>query len=396
MSFDLPDIPTEKLIVNFGPSHPATHGTLRAQLELDGERIVDAQCEIGYLHRCFEKECEVRTWSQVIPYTERLNYCSALMNSIGWCLTVEKLFDVEAPPRAQAIRVVLSEFSRIIDHFVCLAAAAVDAGALTNYWYLFNYRERVYTLLEELCGARLMLNYPRVGGVAQDMPDGWLEHARALLDEMEDAILDVRGLLEKNRIFQDRMVGVGKISAERAIEYGITGPCLRACGVNYDIRKVHPYMGYDQYQFDIPLRYNGDAYDRFFIRFDECVQSARIAKQALDNMPGGDFLIRDARMALPPKAEVYGSIEGLVNHFKLIFEGIRPPKGEVYMRTEAANGELGYYVVSTGEGKPYRVHCRAPSFAHFSAYPELVRGEMVADAIVILSGLNIIAGELDR
>lgn len=396
MSFKLQDIGTEKLVVNMGPSHPVTHGTLRVQLELDGERITRAECDIGYLHRCFEKETEVRTWSQIIPYTERLNYCSALMNSIGWCLTVEKLFDVEAPPRAQAIRVVLSEISRIIDHLVCVGAAAVDCGALTNFWYLFNYREKVYSLLEEICGARLMLNYPRVGGVAADMPKGWSEHTTSLLDELDAVVKDVTGLLEKNRIFQDRLVGVGAISAERAVEYGITGPCLRATGVNYDIRKVHPYMGYEQYEFDIPRRYHGDAYDRFFIRFDEVVQSVRIIRQALASMPEGDFLLRDSRVALPPKKEVYGSIEGLVNHFKIIFEGIRPPKGEVYLSTEAANGELGFYVISTGQGKPYRVHCRAPCFAIFAAYPELVTGEMVADAVAVLGGLNIIAGELDR
>ncbi len=396
MSFKLKDLGTEKLIVNMGPAHPLTHGTLRFQIELDGERIERTECEIGYLHRCFEKEAEVRTWNQMVPYAERLNYVSPVMNSIGWCLTVEKLLDVEAPPRAQAIRVVLNEFSRIMDHLVCIGTSAVDLGALTNFWYFFNYRERIYSLLEEVCGARLMVNYPRVGGCARDLPDGWIEHARALLSDLPPVIKDVRGLLFRNRILVDRMKGIGAISGERALAYGFTGPCLRASGVAYDIRRAEPYMGYEQYDFEIPTRTNGDAFDRIFIRFDEIEQSSRIIIQALDRMPVGDVIVRDSRIALPPKSEVYGSIEGLVNHFKLIFEGIRTPKGEVYLGTEAANGELGFYIISNGEGKPYRAHCRAPCLPIFSAFPELVQNHMLADTTAVLGGLNIVAGELER
>lgn len=396
MSFKLKDIATEKMIVNIGPSHPMTHGTLRMQFELDGEHIERAALEIGYLHRCFEKEAEERTWNQIVPYCERLNYLSPVSNSIGWCLAVEKLLNIEAPPRAQAIRVILCEVNRIMDHMVCIGAAAVDLGALTNFWYLFNFRERIYSLLEEVCGARLMVNYPRVGGVVRDLPDGWVEHCRSLMNELPNVLGEVSSLLERNRILVDRLKDVGIISGERAIAYGFTGPCLRASGVSLDLRRDEPYLGYETYDFEIPTRPNGDCYDRFFIRFDEMRESQKIVMQGLDRLPQGDFLIRDSRVALPPKSEVYGSIEGLVNHFKLVFEGIRPPKGEVYSATEAVNGELGYYIVSQGEGKPYRTHCRAPCFPIFSAFPEMAKGHMVADAVAILGGINIVAGELER
>lgn len=396
MSFKLKDISTEKMIVNIGPSHPMTHGTLRLQFELDGERIDRCALEIGYLHRCFEKEAEVRTWNQIVPYTERLNYLSPMCNSIGWCLAVEKLLDVEAPARAQAIRVVLCELSRIMDHMVCIGAAAVDLGALTNFWYLFNFRERMYTLLEEVCGARLMVNYPRVGGVVRDLPEGWTQRCLDLMNDVPAVVTEVCRLLERNRIMMDRLKGIGVISGERALAYGFTGPCLRASGVDLDLRRAEPYMGYEQYDFNVPVRQGGDCYDRLFIRFDEILESVKIIRQAIDKLPKGDFLLRDSKISLPPKSEVYGSIEGLVNHFKLIFEGIRPPKGEVYLGTEAVNGELGFYIVSNGEGKPYRVHCRAPCFPIFSAFSELVVGHMVADAVAVLGGLNIVAGELER
>lgn len=396
MSFKLKDIPTEKFIVNMGPSHPVAHGTLRVQLELDGEAIANSECEIGYLHRCFEKTAEVRTWTQVIPYTERLNYVSPFMNSVGWCLAVEKLLNITAPPRAQAIRVILSEFSRIMDHMVCAATNAVDLGAITNFWYLFNYREKIYTLLEELCGSRLMVNYPRIGGVAADLPQGWLDRARQVNNNLKPVVSEVQALLKKNRIMIDRLKDVGVLSAKRSIEYGFTGPSLRASGVNYDVRKAQPYMGYETYDFEIPLKSNGDSYDRFFIRFDEIEQSVSIINQAIDKMPSGEWIVNNPKVALPPKSKVYNSIEGLVNHFKIVFEGIRPPKGQIYHATEAANGELGYYIISNGEGKAYRAHCRAPCFPIFSAFPEMVKGQMIADAVATLGTINIVAGELER
>lgn len=396
MSFKLRDIATEKMIVNIGPSHPMTHGTLRLQLELDGEKIERCALEIGYLHRCFEKEAEVRTWSQIIPYTERLNYLSPMCNSIGWCLAVEKLLDIEAPKRAQTIRVILCELSRIMDHLVCIGAAAVDLGALTNFWYLFNFREKMYSLLEEVCGARLMVNYPRVGGVVRDLPSGWVEHCKDLMLEVPALVKEVCNLLERNRIMMDRLQGIGVLSGERAIAYGFTGPCLRASGVDLDLRRDEPYLGYETYDFKVPVRTGGDCYDRLFIRFDEVMESQKLVLQALSRLQPGDFILHDSRVALPPKNEVYGSIEGLVNHFKLIFEGIRPPKGEVYHATEAVNGELGFYIISEGEGKPFRLHCRAPCYPIFSAFPELVKGHMVADAVAVLGGLNIVAGELER
>ncbi len=396
MSFKLRDICTEKLVVNMGPAHPLTHGTLRIQLELDGERIVHAQCEIGYLHRCFEKEAEYRTWTQVIPYSERLNYVSPVSNSIGWCHTIETLMDVDVPPRAQAIRVILCELNRIMDHLVCVGTSAVDVGALTNFWYFFNFRERIYSLLEEVCGARLMVNYPRIGGVVRDLPEGWTDRCMALVDALPEAVGDVRGLLEHNRILIDRLKGVGTISADRAIAYGFTGPCLRASGVAHDLRKAEPYFGYETYDFDVPTRPEGDSFARLFLRFDEMEQSVRIIRQAIDRLPDGPFLVDDPRVALPPKEKVYGTIEGLVNHFKLVFEGIRPPVGEIYVATEVPNGELGFYVISKGEGKAFRMHCRAPCFPIFSAFPELVQDHMVADTTAVLGGLNIVAGELER
>lgn len=396
MSFKLRDIATEKMIVNIGPSHPMTHGTLRLQMELDGEQIGRCALEIGYLHRCFEKEGEERTWSQIIPYTERLNYLSPMCNSIGWCLAVEKLLQVEAPKRAQTIRVILCELSRIMDHLVCIGAAAVDLGALTNFWYLFNFREKMYSLLEEVCGARLMVNYPRVGGVVRDLPDGWVQHCTELMGEVPALVTEVCKLLERNRIMMDRLQNVGVISGERAIAYGFTGPCLRASGVDLDLRRDEPYLGYETYDFKVPVRTGGDCYDRLFIRFDEVLESQKIVLQALSRLQPGEFILHDSRIALPPKSEVYGSIEGLVNHFKLVFEGIRPPKGEVYHATEAVNGELGFYIISEGEGKPFRLHCRAPCFPIFSAFPEMVKGHMVADAVAVLGGLNIVAGELER
>lgn len=386
----------ETQILNIGPSHPATHGTLRTIVRLDGEVIDRAECEIGYLHRCFEKMSENHGWNQVIPYTDRLNYCSSMINGVGFALTVEKMLGIEAPSRAQAIRVILSEFSRVMDHAVCLGANLVDLGALTNFWYFFQPREEIYGLLESCAGGRLTVSYARVGGLAHDVPDDFEERCRKLLKEIPPFLDDVEKLVTKNRIFRDRSEGVGAMSAEEAIAWGWTGPCLRACGVPYDVRKAAPYMGYEKYEFDVPIATTGDTYARYLVRMEEMRQSLRIIEQALDQLPSGPVITGDHHVAMPPKAKVYSEMESLIWHFKLVFDGIHVPAGNAYGFTEGANGELGYYIVSDGGGQPYRVKVRPPCFAIFQAFPHLIEGHMVSDLIAIMGSLNIIAGELDR
>lgn len=387
---------TDGLWINFGPAHPATHGAFRLMLKLDGEKIIDAIPEIGYLHRCFEKESEDHTYTQVIPYTDRLNYCSPLMNNVGYCMAAEKLLGIEIPERAKYIRVLVAEISRIIDHLVAIGTNVVDMGALTNYWYTFNIREYVYDWIERLCGARLTTTYTRIGGVARDLPPDTKKDITSILKKLDRAVKDVTGLLVKNRIFLDRAKGVGAISPERAIAYGFTGPCLRAAGVAYDVRRADAYYHYDEFDWDVPVGENGDTYDRIMIRFEEIRQSVRIIEQVLRKMPDGEIMINKHDVALPSKAATYNTIEGLMDHFKLITGGICPPSGEVYSSTEAANGELGFYIVSDGSAKPHRIKVRPPCFAIYQAYPELIKGHMVADAVAVLGSLNVIAGELDR
>ncbi|MBM4392444.1 MAG: NADH-quinone oxidoreductase subunit D [Deltaproteobacteria bacterium] len=389
-------IPTDLLTLNIGPSHPATHGTLRIQVQLDGETIVNSGCEIGYLHRGYEKQCETVFYQIVIPYAERLNYMGPVHNSNAWCHACELLLGIEIPARAQALRVITSEMGRIIDHCVCIGTNLVDIGALTNFWYMYNYREKIYDLYEELCGARMMVNYPRIGGVSLDAPDGWLEKVKRTIDEMAEAVGDVQKLVERNRIFMDRTIGVGAISRELALSHGVTGPCLRAAGVAHDLRKAQPYWGYEKYKFEIPTAEHGDTYDRTIVRFQEMYESCKIIHQAIDSIPGGPVMVSDHLVALPAKDKVYNTMEGLINHFKLIMHGIQPPPGEIYSATEGGNGEIGFYIVSDGGPKPWRVRIRPPCFANYSVFPKVIQGQMVADAIAALGSINIIAGELDR
>jgi len=384
------------MFLNLGPSHPAMHGCFRVLLELDGERIVNATPEIGYLHRCFEKESESHTYTQVIPYTDRLNYVSPLMNNVGYCMAVEKLAAIDIPERAKWIRMLICEASRIMDHLVAVCTNLVDIGALTNYWYFFNVREMIIDWVEALCGARLTTTYTRIGGVMRDCPEKTGAHLAHCLKEMRKAIKDVEGLTKKNRILIDRTRGIGAISQKDAISYGFTGPCLRATGVDYDVRRAHPYYFYNDLNWDIPVGLEGDTYDRIFVRVEEMKQSARLIEQILERMKPGPIMISDRSVALPPKHEVYGSIEGTMAQFKLVMEGFAPPAGEVYSYTEAANGELGFYIVSDGGPKPYRIKVRPPCYAVYQAYPQLVKGHLVADAVAIMGSLNIIAGELDR
>jgi NADH-quinone oxidoreductase subunit C/D len=387
---------SELIPVNLGPSHPATHGVLRSLLKLDGEIIVRSVQEIGYLHRGFEKHSETSSWTQVIPYTDRLNYCSAMLNNVAYCRAVENLLGIEVPPRTKFIRIIISEISRVIDHLVCIAACLVDLGALTNFWYLFALREKAYEALEGLCGARLTSSYVRIGGVADDLDALFIGRVRAWLVEMPSALNDVLGLVGRNRIFLDRVKGVGVLGREEALSHGFTGPCLRATGVAYDLRRGEPYDGYETFDFEVATRPDGDTWSRLMVRFDEIKQSMRIIEQALDRLPAGPVLTDDKRVMMPKKELVYENIEALMNHFVLIYDGIKVPAGETYVATEGANGELGFHLVSDGSGRPYRVRCRPPCFYIYSGFARMIEGCMVADAIAVLGSLNVIAGELDR
>jgi len=387
----------ERMTINIGPSHPAMHGTFRLMAVLDGETIIASDVEIGYLHRCFEKMCETHTWQQVIPYTDRLNYCSSFINNVAYCRTVEKLLSIEAPPCAVWARTILSEFSRIMDHCVCNGTTLVDAGGLTNFWYMFQPREEIYGLLEACCGARLTVSYCRIGGLSQELPPDFMARCRRLLEIIPPFVSDVEKLCDHNRIWLDRAVGVAAISGAEAVNWGWTGPCLRASGVPFDVRRAQPYDLYDTVDWDVPVLYGGDIYDRYRIRNLEIRQSLKIIRQLLDRgMPEGPFIVDDPHVALPPKEKAYNEMEAMIYHFKLIMDGIQVPEGELYLPTEGANGELGFYILSDGTAKPYRIKVRPPCFPIMSTFSKLIRGGSVSDAVISLGGLNVVAGELER
>jgi len=384
------------MILNLGPSHPASHGTIRTITALDGERIVAAASEIGYLHRGFEKSAEECRYNQIVPYTDRLNYCSALMNNIGYAKCVEDRLGIELPARAVFIRVMLAELSRIIDHLVCLAAGLLDMGAQTNYWYLFNPRNDAYDFLSRLTGARLTNSYMRIGGMTADLYEGWESDLQNVLRKVEKGVDESLVMIEHNRIFIERTQDISPVSAQEALSYGFTGPNLRASGVPYDLRFARPYYFYDDFDFEMVIGSHGDTYDRMMVRFEEISQSIGIIRQAMKEIPEGAINIDDKSIVLPPKRDVYETIEGTINQFKLIFEGFKVPAGELYSATEAANGELGFYLVSDGGPKPYKLKVRAPSLLHMQAYPDIITDYQLADAIMTLGSLNIIAGEMDR
>jgi len=391
----------ERLFLNFGPSHPATHGTLRLVLELDGECIIDCVPEIGYLHHGFEKLGEYRTYNQVVTITDRMNYVSPFNNNLAYILSVEKLFGIEVSKRAQYLRIILAELGRIMDHAVCIGTHAMDLGAFTALLYLIRERENIYNLYELLTGTRLTVSYARVGGFARDrgIPADFMPRTLAVCDGLLKTVDEVDRLLSHNSIYLGRTREVGIITPAAAADYGITGPCLRGSGVPFDLRKAAPYSGYENFDFDIPVGSTGDVWDRYMVRLEEMRQSVGIIRQAIANFPEGELYVdSDSKVILPPKDDVYGSIEGLIHQFEIIMlnRGARAPRGEAYIPTEAPNGELGYHIISNEGNGPYRFRVRPPSFYNFQIIPSLLRGRLLSDTVAILSSLNIIAGELDR
>jgi NADH-quinone oxidoreductase subunit D len=439
---------TEKrsMLLNVGPSHPAMHGIVRIIAELDGETVRGAEVEIGYLHRAFEKMCEQGPYNNAIPYTDRLNYVSPLINNIGYCLAVERLLGIDTTERCKYIRVIMSELSRITDHLTCIGASAMELGAFTVFLYMIKAREFLYELIENVTGARLTISYARVGGLKSDLPEGFEAKTLDALKETKKILQEVEKLLNTNRIFVDRMKDTGRISKEDALGYGVTGPFLRSTGVDYDVRKNQPYLVYDRFHFDVPVGRHGDNLDRYYVRMEEMLQSIRIIEQAIAQMPKGEVMVdpqgrvipaammvdeakightggfksalvdldptlqgstkafhdnvysSSKRVALPAKEDAYGNIEGLMNHFKLVMygHGIQPPKAEAYFPVEGANGELGFYVVSDGTDRPYRVRVRPPCFQIVACLEKILVGDMVADIVPTFGSVNMIGGELDR
>jgi len=432
----------ESLMINMGPSHPAMHGTIRIMLELDGEKVLNAELEVGYLHRGFEKTCEHKTYFNLLPYTDRLNYVSPLINNLGYVMTLEKLLGIEAPERAQYIRVLMSELSRISDHLTALAAMTMECGAFTVFLYLIQAREEIWNVIEQTTGARMTTSYIRIGGVRADLHpemDTLLDKA---VDSTRKLLKDCRGLLDKNKIWIDRTRGVAVVPPDMAVNYGFTGPCLRASGVSYDVRKAHPYCVYDQLDFEVPLGEKGDNFDRYMVRMKEMDQSLRIIEQVRKKIPkpstksgllsqsvepaeaikssrqrkieasislspnleGSEkdlypnILCGEKQYVVPPKEDTYTNIEGLISHFKFFMKGhgIRPPKGEVYFSVEGGSGEVGFYIVSDGTDKPYRLHLRGPCFHIVAALEEMIKGHFIADIIPTFGSLNMIGGEMDR
>jgi NADH-quinone oxidoreductase subunit D len=388
---------TEKMSLSMGPSHPSTHGVLRLQMELDGEVLTKCDPVLGYLHRGDEKIAENMTYNQFVPYTDRLDYLAPLANNVAYAIAVERLAKLEVPARCQAIRVICCEMARISSHLLGLGAFGIDTGAWSVFMYSFTEREKLYKLFEELTGARFTTSYTRIGGVSRDLPAGWTDEVIAFCDQFEPILEEILGLLTRNKIFMDRTVGIGVISKEDAISYGLTGPNLRGSGVPLDLRKDKPYSGYEQYDFDVAVGTKGDCYDRYLVRGEEMRQSVRIIRQAIAKLPEGDYYAKEAvRIFAPPKAKVLSSMEELINNFMIVTEGPLMPAGEVYFEAENPKGALGFYVVSKGGGVPWRLKIRSPSFCNLSILPKVCTGQMVSDVVSILGSLDFVMGECDR
>lgn len=386
---------SELSVLNLGPTHPATHGIFQNILLMDGERILDAEPTIGYIHRAFEKIAENRPFYQINVLTDRMNYCSSPINNMAWWMTVEKLLNIEVPKRAQYLRVIVMELARIADHLICNSILGVDTGAYTGFLYVFQFREKIYEIYEEICGARLTTNMGRIGGFEREWSDEAFKKLDVFLTDFPIAWKEFENLFERNRIFIDRTVNVGPISAERAMDYGFTGPNLRAAGIDYDVRKAQPYSSYEDFEFDVPVGESGDTYDRFCVRNAEVWESLKIIRQAVDKLPKGPIHADVPDYYLPPKEDVYNNMESLIYHFKIVMGEVPVPVAEIYHAVEGGNGELGFYLITDGSRTPYRLKMRRPCFIYYQAYTEMIKGGMLSDAIVILSSLNVIAGELD-
>jgi NADH-quinone oxidoreductase subunit D len=389
------DVEKQYSTLNLGPTHPATHGIFQNVLTMDGEVIVKSEPTIGYIHRAFEKLAERRPFYQITPITDRMNYCSSPINNIGWHMTVEKLIGADIPKRVQYLRVIIMELARISDHLICNTVIGVDTGALTGFVYLFQFRELIYEIYEEICGARLTTNIGRIGGFERDFNDTAWAKIDKFLKEYPAALKEFESLVKRNRIFMDRTIGAGPITAERALNYSFSGPNLRAAGVDYDVRVMNPYSSYEDFDFKIPIGLNGDTYDRFMVRQDEMWESLSIIRQAIDKLPDGPYHAQVPEFYLPPKEDVYNNMEALIYHFKIVMGETDVPKGEVYHCVEGGNGELGFYLISDGGRTPFRLHLRRPCFIYYQAYPEMIQGTNISDAILTMSSMNVIAGELD-
>ena len=387
---------TETMLLNLGPQHPSTHGVLRVWLELDGEVIVNADPDIGYLHRGIEKMCENRTYHQCLPLTDRLDYLAGSANNLGYVLAVEKLLGVEVPKRAQYIRVLMAELTRIASHLFWLGTHGHDLGAMTPLFFAFREREQLMDLFEMVWGARMFPCYFRIGGLAADLPEGFMEKAWEFVKAFPEQIKDYHNLLTKNRIWIARTKNVGVMTKDEAIDWGWSGPMSRGSGVDWDVRRDTPYSSYQDFDFKIPLGENGDTYDRYLVRMEEMVQSNLICRQVLEKMPGGDINVQDPTIILPPKDKVYNTIDGLINHFLLIQKGMTPPKGEVYHAIEAPKGEMGFYIISDGSAHPYRVKVRGPSFINLSPTKVLAKGQMLSDLIALIGTMDIVLADVDR
>ena len=381
--------------LNLGPTHPATHGIFQNILTMDGEKIIHSEQTVGYIHRAFEKISERRNFAQITTLTDRLNYCSAPINNIGWHMTVEKLIGCQVPKRVDYMRIIMMELARIADHLVCNSVIGVDTGALTGFTYMFQDRERIYDLYEQVSGGRLTTNMGRIGGFERDFTPKFHELLKSFIKEFPKRFQEFCTLMERNRIFMDRTICSGSITAERALSYGFTGPNLRAAGIDYDVRVAQPYSSYNDFDFTIPIGTHGDTYDRFMVRQQEIWESLNLIKNAYENLPEGDFHADLPDFYLPEKADVYTKMEALIYHFKIVMAETEIPRGEVYHAVEGGNGELGYYLVSDGGRSPYRLHFRRPCFIYYQAFPEMISGSVISDAVVTLSSLNVIAGELD-
>lgn len=386
----------EYSILNLGPTHPATHGIFQNILTMDGEKIVSTEQTVGYIHRAFEKIAERRPFYQITTLTDRMNYCSSPINNFGWHMTVEKLLGITVPKRAEYIRVIMMELARISDHLVCNSILGVDTGAYSGFLYVFQEREKIYEIYEEICGARLTTNMGRIGGMERDLSPTAIAKINDLVNKSLPKVMrEFETLFDRNKIFRDRTINVGPIAVDRAIAYGFTGPNLRAAGVDYDIRTAEPYSSYEDFDFEVPVGHNGDTFDRYMVRNAEIWESIKIIKQAMKNLPEGPYYADNDQYYLPPKKEVYRSMEALIYHFKIVMGEIEAPVGEVYHAVEGGNGELGFYLISDGGRTPYRLHFRRPSFIYYQAFPEMIKGLTVSDVVPIMSSLNVIAGELD-